>query len=565
MGTNDIQSLILQIDDIEGNEDDGDSDIREELDGLTDDLVDYIIEAQEAVLEAKEDVEDVHEDANANIDQNIGGIAFWTFIPGLSIIFAGALAICLDKRQPIGCIMVQFFCCHGIYCVLAGFFFFLSVLNSDFCDNHELIVYNVFGDADMDFINPTETRSAGEIFLDVLNCPDDNDGTDPTTPDNNLIDLLNLRNMLNVSSEINEIDTLLDDGIDEIEASLDAISDATISLDDVSNATAVDVGSDFNGTDYIAQLNAVKRNRLAPHPFSRNDEDHQDALVEAYGGDADLADNTWGAYGALINVTNQILQSMVEVPEPWATVYPFDFKTILNFTVNVVSSTTGAFYIASNDVDLIANTSGSDGSSYAQYQSYNQYVALNTSVVAVQQTSKLFEDVIQANADANKKIDKIILLIEEIDEDLEDLHNSQDSIIDWISDVDDSFDDVIAEVISVIESLEGVKDQVFSIQDFVLQAGDYLHCALIGNFYRNFFLNTWCDDMTDNAYSIGEATLVVAVTMFLVHFFIAIYWPTFWGISRHQNQRTQQVAPQPNFYSEAASQRKCGGCCPKLK
>mmetsp|Transcript_3010 Transcript_3010/g.5221 ORF Transcript_3010/g.5221 Transcript_3010/m.5221 type:complete len:883 (+) Transcript_3010:110-2758(+) len=534
--TSTVLPFIYAIDDISGNEETTGSmtsDLRAELSSEIDSYVDEVKDYAGDMIDYAEDVASIRDDSvTPNTDLGTGLMGLFAFIPGMALVFFGIGFFVSKNRCCMGFSMVEFFLLNGFFCVIFGLLYTFYTVNSDVCDNFEYTVYTVFNDeSDSDeysFMGSGNT--VGGYLLDVLNCADDNSGDDATSEDNNLLDILDLRAYLNVSSTLVSIASEFDSALDELDPVVAELANASASIDSVvSDAVdGVDIGSSFNGSEYLATVRAVQTDNLAPYPFNRSDPDDQQALTDTYSA-GDLGSSTWSAYQSAINLVNTIMTEIDAatsggLPAPYKTNY--NFENAPEFNSTVVENILGDFYQATS-----ATSTASDNGAVTYGSTYD-YNALKGAITAKDAIGDIFEDVIAANDEAYERINVMYNLVNTTVVLVDSFADTQDAISDYAANVVAAFDNITDTVEDVIDDLEGLVDDVLDLQDFVYTIGDYLHCAFIGNFYRDFFQDTWCGDLNDNMYSLSQAFLVVVLTMFFSHFLIGVYWPTFVGFAK---------------------------------
>jgi len=80
---------------------------------------------------------------------------------------------------------------------------------------------------------------------------------------------------------------------------------------------------------------------------------------------------------------------------------------------------------------------------------------------------------------------------------------------------------------SLLTSVQFFSHIISSTEEFINTAPQYTKCGFIGNFYRTFFLGTWCRGFTSSTYNIGVTFAAIVFAMFCTHFLVAVFLPWF--------------------------------------
>jgi len=475
------------LDGIEGNEVDGKDDMRIEAEKLKDEYRDFLIDVSLQALDYHSEAEDMHEQVQSYYPHFTIGVATFTFIPALVVLFSCCCSSMFKSRKPM-CLAIAFmFLVQGIYGIIFGIMLTFAEVNSDLCDWHVELM-----DASLEKFGPEDTPFLGSVH-EVLNCPAAVDGV--TTKDNNLVDILGLYQYLNMTEVLDDSTSFLDDVNDQI---LEAVDQLREGLADIKGANdSVDVP--FNFTVVLTPLERLKED-LPPEDFDRNKKSHQDHLISFYG-DGDLSGFSFGYYSDKIWDMNGILSSY-GVPNGYMSSY--NNETIQNFTVEML-----------------------DKPEWLSYYPYPSQARASLLLVGepLEISTNLLTKVIEANSLIHGFIDNFIENIETIETSLQNMVDVQNQILEAVILISQKLSNVLDVTLERVSDMESLTTIIYSVQDFAFTANAYTKCGFFGNFYRDFFLDTWCVDFTQNMQDIGIVIATIVFGMFFFHFLLACFIP----------------------------------------
>mmetsp|Transcript_33188 Transcript_33188/g.43729 ORF Transcript_33188/g.43729 Transcript_33188/m.43729 type:complete len:820 (+) Transcript_33188:229-2688(+) len=481
-----VNEYIFLMDGVEGNEANGTVDYKVKMQESLDPFYDSLINTSLSILEIEEKTDEVHLDVQEYYDSYTAGIALFAWLPAIVVLLTCCCTFGCKSRKPLALSMVFLFLFHGLYCMVFGFLLTFQAINSDLCDWHVVILEDV--------VPSVLNFTYADKIYDVLSCPEAVDGV--ITEDNNLIDILDARQLLNISTSTGGLKKEFTQNVYSVMASLSRANSSVTAASNVDVETSIT----FNSTEVTAPLMSIKRD-LPPSPFERNNPEHQ-AQFMSYYGTGDLSAFSFSDYWNYIQDVNVILAAMSIIPTGPDS---YDNATIQNLTTSFI------------------NTSEWTSASYTPYT----YSDLYTAVYITQVQTEVLSTVVDANDLTHSTITKVFGYVGVIEMDLLEIEAMTQGLIGLGAGIADGFAQLSSYIkYMIFVQLMGAFDQMNSIQDFLFGANQYTQCGFIGNFYRDFYLDTWCIDLNQNLYDIGMSFVVLVFLMAGGHLLIGFFYPT---------------------------------------
>ncbi len=534
----------LMIDDIPGNELDGDSDLRSEV-------MEVLKTGDKEIKDIIEMTSDFRSEQlgklNKNYDSQFHSVSLLAFallaLPGVLLLLLSMCAAIIKSPKPFYCSMAFSFFTLGIYCLLGGLCLLLVKITTDGCDNIDTLLLTNLRD-EFEFVAPNgktiQSPPLGEAAIALYQCR----GRVGDNPDetNNYIGILGLGEFFDISDMLSPATDAVNNIVGKIEGQGGIAEQLKEPINGIPEEFDFDVDSALQSCTHATEETEQLLSELPPSEFDRDDPE-QVALFENYymTGANPLVAFTWNTalgdvYSSNVEQLSLILKAMQQTNDIIGC-NNFDFDEFsgridtgdphlsYNFIrdnldgVKYCDPLSGAF-ISTNDADgdyslcTLYTGTGFTGADVCGNTGYMTQVSLQTAQInVVDGINTQFVDAVTEAAGAVSNIKDGVNL-----QKLE-----MDNIVQQKGHLNTLVDGVDAFFSNVRENVLELKERIVELNDVVGTVDQYSMCGYLGDAYTEIVEEALCTNMVEDVRALAVLILVVVMTMFVGFCFHGIY------------------------------------------